>query len=81
MSSSIDSPDGIPPTGSYVVDRKSQRILVVMDHRAGELYLRPPGGGVEITRKPDQVRPADRGETLRGRVAKANLDDARGCVG
>ncbi|WP_280670883.1 MULTISPECIES: hypothetical protein [unclassified Kitasatospora] len=79
--STVAPDDDVPPTGSYVVDRKSLRILVVMDNRHGELYLRPPGGGVEITRKPEQVRPADRGETLRGRVVKANLDAEHGCAG
>ncbi|MDH6114492.1 hypothetical protein P3T36_000892 [Kitasatospora sp. MAP12-15] len=78
---STSTPDDIPPTGSYVVDRKSLRILVVMDNRHGELYLRPPGGGIEITRTPDQIRPADRSETLRGRVAEANLDAEHGCAG
>ncbi|MDH6131375.1 hypothetical protein P3T37_000744 [Kitasatospora sp. MAA4] len=72
-------PDDVPLAGSYVVDRTSLRVLVVMDNRHGELYLRPPGGGVEITRKPEQVRPADRSETLRGRVAKANMDTEHGC--
>lgn len=73
--------DDIPPIGSYVVDRKSERILVVMDHQGGELYLRPPGGGIEITRKPAQLRPADRAETLRGRVIRANAEAAHECAG
>ncbi|MDH6114551.1 hypothetical protein P3T36_000951 [Kitasatospora sp. MAP12-15] len=71
----------IPAVGSYVVDQRTLRILVVMDHRAGELYLRPPGGGIEVTRKPEQVRPADRSEALRGRVAKANVDARNECAG
>ncbi|MDH6113978.1 hypothetical protein P3T36_002799 [Kitasatospora sp. MAP12-15] len=78
---STTTTDHIPPTGSYVVDRKSLCILLVMDYRAGELYLRPPGGGVEVTRQPSQVRPADRSETLRGRVAKENLAAEHGCAG
>lgn len=71
----------VPPIGSYVVDRKSERILVVMAHQDGVIYLRPPGGGVEITREPEQLRLADRSEMLRGRVAKVNSEDTYGCAG
>lgn len=67
----------VPPDGSYVVDRKSLRVLVVMAYQGGELYLRPPGGGIEIARKPEQVRTADRTECLSGRVAELNANSQR----
>ncbi|MDH6108466.1 hypothetical protein P3T36_003890 [Kitasatospora sp. MAP12-15] len=63
--------------GDYVVDRRSGTVLVVMERRAGVLYLRPAKGGIEITREPEQVRRADRAESLSGRLAGLNADSRR----
>ncbi|MFI9271185.1 hypothetical protein ACIGXM_10800 [Kitasatospora sp. NPDC052896] len=65
-----DSPPPPPPAGSIVVDLSTEALAVVMDHLDGLLYLRRPGGGPEWTRTPQQVRPADRREQLRARVAR-----------
>jgi len=54
----MTAPTGLPEAGSLVVDIALDRPAVVMAYDEGKLYLRPPEGGVEWTRLPNQVRPA-----------------------
>ncbi|MFI9271260.1 hypothetical protein ACIGXM_11185 [Kitasatospora sp. NPDC052896] len=70
-----DVPAKVPSTGTFVVDMKTRRTMIVMDFRDGKLYIRPPAGGIEWQRGPDEVRPADRSEVLRARVARINAAD------
>ncbi|MED7948004.1 MULTISPECIES: hypothetical protein [unclassified Streptomyces] len=44
-----------PVPGQLVLDRRTRRTGVYMDTIGGRLYLRPVGGGVEWTARPEHV--------------------------
>ncbi|MBW8087576.1 hypothetical protein IGW14_05830 [Streptomyces hygroscopicus subsp. hygroscopicus] len=67
------------PVGQLAYDTRRERLGVVMDHIGEYVWLRPPGGGVEWTARPDEVEPAASvlggelpEEILKARVAAAN---------
>ncbi|MGK7232620.1 hypothetical protein [Streptomyces hygroscopicus] len=67
------------PVGQLAYDTRRERLGVVMDHIGEYVWLRPPGGGVEWTARPDEAEPAGSGldgelpeEVLKARVAAAN---------
>lgn len=57
---------GPPETGALVVDLALGRPAVVMAYDEGKLYFRPSEGGVERTRLPHQLRPAEQPAPLGG---------------
>ncbi|MEU3099466.1 hypothetical protein ABZ690_33325 [Streptomyces sp. NPDC006967] len=62
-----------PPAGTVVVDERTGRTGVVMDHVGPYLQLRPVGGGGrEWDALPARVRVASSAERLRASVAAAN---------
>jgi hypothetical protein len=73
------------PVGQLAYDTRRERRGVVMDHLDGDVWLRPPGGGMEWTARPGEVEPvtADAAEgdqperLLRARVAVANARSRR----
>ncbi|MEV6977668.1 hypothetical protein [Kitasatospora sp. NPDC093806] len=44
-----------PAPGALLHDRRTHRTGVYMDTIAGRLYLRPVGGGIEWTTRPEDV--------------------------
>ncbi|QMU68145.1 hypothetical protein [Streptacidiphilus sp. P02-A3a] len=60
--------------GSLARDRRRDRVGVVMARYAGEVYLRPLGGGVEWTARAEDLLPADRRDELRARVGELNAN-------
>ncbi|GLV73267.1 hypothetical protein ACH4VS_00095 [Streptomyces hygroscopicus] len=67
------------PVGQLAYDTRLERLGVVMDHIGEYVWLRPRGGGVEWTARPDEVEPAGSvvdgelpEEVLKARVAAAN---------
>ncbi|MGW4894334.1 hypothetical protein ACWEQL_18985 [Kitasatospora sp. NPDC004240] len=44
-----------PQPGELVHDIRARRTGVVMDVLDGRVYLRPPGGGVEWTARPEHI--------------------------
>ncbi len=69
----------VAAVGSLVRDRRRDRVGVVMARYAGEIYLRPLGGGIEWTARAEELQPADRRDELRARVGElnANSNDRR----
>ncbi|MEU2992715.1 hypothetical protein ACPCAJ_32515 [Streptomyces griseoincarnatus] len=61
-----------PPAGTVVVDERTGRTGVVMDHVGPYLQLRPVGGGREWDALPARVRTASSAERLRASVAAVN---------
>jgi len=62
--------------GTLVRDRARDRVGVVMARHAGQIYLRPLGGGIEWTARPEQLEPADRRAQLRARVGELNVSSS-----
>lgn len=60
-----------------VRDTASGRIGVVMDHLGTYVQLRPPGGGREWDTRPEDLRPAETGDVLLGRVQELNENRRR----
>ncbi|MCH0571408.1 hypothetical protein I3F60_19420 [Streptomyces sp. MUM 136J] len=60
------------PLGQFAYDTRRERRGVVMDHFDGLVWLRPPGGGMEWTARPDEVEPAASilGDELSGAVLR-----------
>ncbi|WP_327679616.1 hypothetical protein [Kitasatospora sp. NBC_00458] len=50
-----------PVRGQLVHDRRTRRTGVYMDTVGGRLYLRPVGGGIEWTTRPEYVGPPSPG--------------------
>ncbi|MER7755724.1 hypothetical protein [Kitasatospora sp. NPDC097643] len=46
-----------PTPGSLVHDSRTKQSGILMDVIAGLFYLRPPGGGIEWTARPEDVNP------------------------
>ncbi|MFD8865192.1 hypothetical protein ACFV1F_12630 [Streptomyces sp. NPDC059590] len=72
------------PVGQLAYDTRREWPGVVMDHIGEYVWLRPPGGGVEWTARPDEVEPAGSvldgelpGEILKARVATTNSRSRR----
>ncbi|GAB2327480.1 hypothetical protein AB0N20_10985 [Streptomyces griseoincarnatus] len=65
-------PSPPPPAGTIVVDERTGRTAVVMDHVGPYLQLRPVGGGREWDALPARVRVASSAERLRASVAAVN---------
>ncbi|MFJ8668107.1 hypothetical protein [Streptomyces sp. NPDC093600] len=63
-------PEHSPVLGSFVVDtgRRTERLGRVTAREGGLLYLRPPGGGIEWTTEPANLRPPTEEEWARIRV-------------
>lgn len=57
-------PASMPAIGSYVADTgmKTARLGRVMAYEGELVFLRPPGGGVEWTARPEDVRPPTESE-------------------
>ncbi|WP_344473680.1 hypothetical protein [Streptomyces amakusaensis] len=62
--------------GALAVDTRTGALGVVMDngaHAGGGCYsLRPPGGGIEWTADPEDVRPATNADRLRPALTEIN---------
>lgn len=64
----------IPPTGSYAVDTRTDRVGRVMGSEGPYVQLRPPAGGTEWDVPPEALRPAGTLEELRAKVTEINKD-------
>ena len=67
-----------PRLGALARDRARDRVGVVMGRYAGQVYLRPQGGGVEWTARPEDLDPADRRDELTCRVRELNANSSQG---
>ncbi len=47
-----------PHLGELVHDHRAGRDGIYMGTQGGQLYLRPPGGGIEWTARPEHIGPA-----------------------
>ncbi|MCX2179896.1 hypothetical protein KV205_05030 [Streptomyces sp. SKN60] len=63
-------PEPSPALGSFVADASNgtPHLGEVTAHEGGTLYLRPPGGGIEWTAAPADLRPPTEDEWARIRV-------------
>ncbi|OSZ62283.1 hypothetical protein OQI_00715 [Streptomyces pharetrae CZA14] len=61
-----------PPIGSYVVDTRTGKAGIVMDHEGPYVQLRPYGGGREWDADPRSVRHATPAERWRAATAHAH---------
>ncbi|WP_223268321.1 hypothetical protein [Streptosporangium nondiastaticum] len=63
----------MPAVGTFVVDKRGERLAQVVAAEARTLRLREPaGGGTEWAAEPPFLRPATESERLRAKVAEAN---------
>lgn len=61
-----------PTVGIVLVDRRTDRVGVVMGHEGPYVQLRPPRGGREWDAPPEELRPPTQAEELSAKVATAN---------
>ncbi|MFE2061819.1 hypothetical protein ACFXDH_05370 [Streptomyces sp. NPDC059467] len=67
-----DGNTSAPAVGDLAYDAGRDRYGVVMERTVGQVHLRPKGGGLEWSARPEDVEPACAGEALGPRVARAN---------
>ncbi|MEU9314368.1 hypothetical protein [Streptomyces sp. NPDC048295] len=75
MRAPTPDPDGhtvSPDAGALVVDRRNDKVGVVMGQVGSYVQLRPPRGGREWDVPPEDVRPPTPTEELSVKVAVAN---------
>lgn len=74
-----DEADARPlAVGDQVYDEGRRMLGRVMAVGEGRLHLRPVGGGVEWTTRPENVRPPTASERLSPRIAAMNKADGWG---
>ncbi|MET8842200.1 hypothetical protein ABZW67_19160 [Streptomyces rubiginosohelvolus] len=61
-----------PAVGDLAYDGVRDRYGIVMERTAGQVHLRPKGGGLEWSARPEDIEPALAGEALGSRVARAD---------
>jgi hypothetical protein len=59
--------------GSLLRDRRRDRIGVVTALRAEQVHLRPLGGGIAWTARPEELEKASKQDELRARVRELNV--------
>ncbi|MGA5507442.1 hypothetical protein [Streptomyces umbrinus] len=61
-----------PAVGSLMVDKRHDRVGLVMGHEGPHVQLRPLQGGLEWDVPPEELREPTRAEAMSAKVAVAN---------